>query len=26
VWIFVLGLGVFAWWKRSFRGYTSALG
>lgn len=25
-WIFVLGLGVFAWWKRSFRGYTSALG
>lgn len=26
LWIFVLGLGIFAWWKRSFRRYTSALG
>lgn len=25
-WLVLLGLGVFAWWKRSFRGYTSALG
>jgi ABC-2 type transport system permease protein len=25
-WIFALGLGVFAWWRRSFRHYASALG
>jgi ABC-2 type transport system permease protein len=26
VWIFALGVGVFAWWRRSFRHYASALG